>query len=505
MSEQHVDVLIVGAGLSGIGAAVHLQRECPSKSYLIVESRDAIGGTWDLFRYPGIRSDSDMHTLGYNFKPWVAEKSIADGPAIRQYVTETANEYDIERHIRFNQCVRSADWNSAKAIWNVTTENPNTGEQSTYTCNFLNMCAGYYSYTDPYTPQFDGRDDFQGDIVHPQLWEEGYDYAGKKVVIIGSGATAITLLPAMTDKAEHVTMLQRSPSYVISRPARDKFANSLRKILPSSVAYNITRWKNRSYQQFIYGLTRTKPDVIKSKLLAKASKKMSPEIVDEHFTPRYNPWDQRMCLIPDDDLFDAINSGKARVVTDHIDRFVEEGVRLESGKVLEADLIITATGLNLLQLGGVDFSVDEKTINFADTWTYKGMMYSNIPNLMSTFGYINASWTLRADLNCEFLCRILNHMDKTGARQVTPRLRDEDQNMPQRDWIQDFSSGYMQRSMHEYPKQGDREPWVNPQNFKKDRKMIRFGALEDGVLTFTNAEAGIAGFSTNLSQPIAAE
>ena len=489
MSETHFDVIIVGAGLSGVGAGVHLKQKCPGKTFAILEGRDAIGGTWDIFRYPGIRSDSDMHTLGYCFKPWTAAKAIADGPSIREYVNETADEYGIREHIRFQHLVKSCNWSSEDACWKVIAERADTGEQVTLTCNFIDMCAGYYSYREGHTPEFEGRDDFKGDIIHPQFWDEDYDYSGKRVVVIGSGATAMTLVPAMTDKAAHVTMLQRSPTYVVSRPAKDVVANTLRKVLPANTAYNITRWKNTKMQQFLYKRTRTQPEKMKKKLLDLAKKDLPDEMVDEHFTPTYNPWDQRMCLIPDADLFEAINDGKASVVTGHIDRFTENGILLKNGETLEADIIITATGLKLVLLGEADISVDGKLVNFADTWTYKGMMYSGVPNLITTFGYINASWTLRADLTAEYLCRVLNHMTETGMRQATPTLGESDQNMPPRDWIDDFSSGYMQRSMHLFPKQGDHEPWTNPQNFGKDKKMIREAPLEDGALMFSNREA----------------
>ena len=505
MSETHFDVIIVGAGLSGVGAGVHLKKKCPDRTFAILEGRDAIGGTWDIFRYPGIRSDSDMHTLGYNFKPWTAAKAIADGPAIREYVNETADEYGVREHIRFQHLVKSCDWSSEDAHWVVVAERADTGEQVTLTCNFIDMCAGYYSYREGYTPEFEGRDAFKGDIIHPQFWDETYDYSGKRVVVIGSGATAMTLVPAMTDKAAHVTMLQRSPTYVVSRPARDAVANTLRKVLPSSTAYNITRWKNTKLQQFMYKRTRTQPDKMKKKLLDLAKKDLPDELVDQHFTPTYNPWDQRVCLIPDADLFEAINTGKASVVTEHIDRFTENGILLKNGETLEADIIITATGLKLVLLGEADIAIDGKTVNFADTWTYKGMMYSGVPNLITTFGYINASWTLRADLTAEYLCRVLNHMADTGARQATPTLSDADQNMPPRDWIDDFSSGYMQRSMHLFPKQGDHEPWMNPQNFGKDKKMIREAPLEDGALIFSNAEAQSESKSPGAEPMLAAE
>ena len=446
-----------------------------------------------------------MHTLGYSFKPWTAAKAIADGPSIREYVNETADEYGIREHIRFQHLVRSCNWSSEDACWTVVAERADTGEQVTLTCNFIDMCAGYYSYKEGHTPEFEGREDFKGDIIHPQFWDENYDYSGKRVVVIGSGATAMTLVPAMTDKAAHVTMLQRSPTYVVSRPAQDAIANALRKILPSRTAYNVTRWKNTRMQQFFYNRARTKPEKVKETLLKMAKKSLPDETVEEHFTPAYNPWDQRLCLIPDADLFDALNEGKASVVTEHIDRFTEDGILLKNSEVLEADVIITATGLKLVQLGETEISVDGQSVNFADTWTYKGMMYSDVPNLITTFGYINASWTLRADLTAEYLCRLLNHMDETGTRQVTPTLRETDQNMPRRDWIEDFSSGYMQRAMHMFPKQGDREPWMNPQDFVKDKKMIRFAPLEDGALVFSNPFSVLEAGDANGEPLLAAE
>ena len=505
MSETHFDVIIVGAGLSGVGAGVHLKQKCPDRTFAILEGREAIGGTWDIFRYPGIRSDSDMHTLGYNFKPWTAAKAIADGPSIREYVNETADEYGIREHIRFQHLVKSCNWSSDDARWTIVAERADTGEDVTLTCSFIDMCAGYYSYREGHTPEFEGRDDFKGDILHPQFWDENYDYSGKRVVVIGSGATAMTVVPAMTDKAAHVTMLQRSPTYVVSRPAKDVVANALRKVLPSSTAYNITRWKNTTMQQFLYKRTRTQPEKVKKKLLDLAKKSLPDDMVDQHFTPTYNPWDQRMCLIPDADLFEAINDGKASVVTEHIDRFTEDGILLKNGELLEVDVIVTATGLKLVLLGEANISVDDAEVNFADTWTYKGMMYSGVPNLITTFGYINASWTLRADLTAEYLCRVLNHMSETDTRQATPTLGEDDKNMPPRDWIDDFSSGYMQRSMHLFPKQGDREPWMNPQNFHKDKKMIREAPLEDGALIFSNPDAQSDSLNSGPESMLAAE
>jgi len=489
MAAEHFDVLIVGAGISGVGAGVHLHERCPGKSYVILEGRPSMGGTWDLFRYPGIRSDSDMHTLGYRFKPWRDAKAIADGPAILKYVKETAAEYGVDRHVRYQHLATSAVWSSESQTWTVEATRKDTGETARFTCNFLMMCAGYYSYREGYTPEFAGIERYRGKVVHPQKWPEDLDYKGKKVVVIGSGATAMTLIPAMSRDVEHIVMLQRSPTYVVSRPDKDVIANTLRRFLSEDLAYRITRWKNVGLQQLLYRRTRTHPHKVKQKLLEMVRKELGPTYdVETHFTPKYNPWDQRLCLVPNSDLFKAIRSGKASVVTDTIEGFSEKGIKLTSGKELEADIVVTATGLNLVVLGEMKFAVDGKPVDFADTWTYKGMMYSGVPNLVCTFGYINASWTLRADLTSEYVCRLLNHMDQIGARQVTPRLRPSDANMPARPWIDDFSSGYMQRVMHRFPKQGDREPWLNPQNYTKDKKMIRFGAIDDGALEFRGRE-----------------
>jgi monooxygenase len=481
----HVDVLIVGAGISGIGAACHLRDKCPAKSFAILEARDAIGGTWDLFRYPGIRSDSDMHTLGFNFKPWREAKAIADGPAIRRYVNDTAREHGIDDHIRFGHRVRSASWSSKRAQWTVTADHD--GLTTSYTCSFLFMCGGYYSYDQGFTPHFEGVDQFNGTVVHPQFWPEDLDYQDKRVIVIGSGATAMTLVPAMAENGADVTMVQRSPTYVVSRPDRDAIANALRKFLPAAWAYAITRWKNVQLQRFFYRQTRVRPDKVKEKLLDGVRKQLGPDYdVDTHFTPRYNPWDQRLCLVPNADLFNAIKSGRAHVVTDRIERFTERGLLLKSGRELEADIIVTATGLELVVLSGVEFSVDGERVHFPDTWAYKGMMYSDVPNMAQTFGYINASWTLRADLTAEYVCRLLNHMDGIGMRQVTPTLRPEDQDMKARPWIDDFSAGYMQRVMHRFPKQGDRGPWRNTQNYAEDKRMVRREPIDDGALVFSN-------------------
>ncbi len=487
MMTEHFDVLIVGAGLSGIGAGVHLHRSCPGKRYVILEGRPSMGGTWDLFRYPGIRSDSDMHTLGYSFKPWREAKAIADGPSILRYVQETAAEYGVADHVRYGHRAVRASWSSDAAAWTVEATRAQTGETVRFTANFVLMCAGYYSYKKGYTPEFEGQDRFAGTIVHPQQWPEDLDYQGKTVVVIGSGATAMTLVPAMAKDVGHIVMLQRSPTYVVSRPDRDVIANALRAVLPERWAYAITRRKNVALQQFLYRRTRTKPAQVKQKLLDLVRKELGPDYdVATHFTPRYNPWDQRLCLVPNSDLFEAIRSGKAEIVTDQIERFTETGIALASGRELKADIIVTATGLNLVVLGEMQFKVDGAPVDFSQTWTYKGMMYSDVPNLVTTFGYINASWTLRADLTAEYVCRLINRMDARGARQVTPRLRVTDRDMPARPWIDSFSSGYMQRMMHRFPKQGDREPWINPQDYSRDKKMIRSAPLEDGVLVFSD-------------------
>ena len=485
VGSTHVDVLIVGAGISGIGAAYHLQKTCPDHSYAIVEGRADLGGTWDLFRYPGVRSDSDMHTLGFSFKPWKEAKAIADGPSILRYLRETAEEFGIDKNIRFQHLVTTASWDSASARWSVTCTRQDTGSTVEFSCNFLFMCSGYYSYKQGYTPELPGLDSFRGPVVHPQDWPEDLDYANKRVLVVGSGATAMTLVPAMAGTAEHVVMLQRSPTYVVARPDKDAIADKLRKFLPEKTAYALTRKKNVLFSEAFYKRTRSSPDKVKKLILGGVRKALGPDYdVDTHFTPTYDPWDQRMCLVPNGDLFQAINSGKASVVTGHIDRFTETGVRLTSGESIEADVVVTATGLNLVTLGEVEFSVDGRKVDFSQTWTYKGMAYSDVPNLVSTFGYINASWTLRADVVAKYVCRLLLHMRQIGADQATPRLRPEDRDMPQRPWIEDFPAGYMMRAMLLMPKQGDREPWLNPQLISRDKKMIVKSPVDDGVMQF---------------------
>jgi len=489
-ASEYVDVLIVGAGISGIGSAWHLGDQCPGKSYLVLEARDSFGGTWDLFRYPGIRSDSDMYTLGFNFKPWTDGKAIADGPSILNYLEETIDESGIAPHIRYGHKVLGADWSSDDACWTVSVEKTPTGERLSIRAGFLMMCSGYYNYAHGYLPEFSGRESFKGEIVHPQFWPESLDVTDRKIVVIGSGATAVTLIPELAESAEHVTMLQRSPTYMVSMPDTDRIANFLRKLLPEKLAYRLVRWKNIRFQQYIYRQTRKSPDKVRQKLLKLARKELGPHCdFETNFVPKYNPWDQRLCLVPNADFFHSVRDGKASVVTGAIESFVENGILLESGETLDADIIVTATGLELHVLGGATFTVDGDRVEFPKTWSYKSMMFSDVPNLVSTFGYINASWTLKADLTSEFACRVINHMDQTGTCIAVPRLRAEDGNMPADDWIKDFSSGYIQRKMHLLPRQGDRAPWLNTQNYIADRKMIREGPMEDGVLQFSNPES----------------
>jgi cation diffusion facilitator CzcD-associated flavoprotein CzcO len=490
MSLEHVDVLIVGAGLSGIGAAHHLQAECPGKTYAILEARDGIGGTWDLFRYPGIRSDSDMFTLGYSFRPWEEAKAIADGPSILSYVRETAREGGIDRNIRFGHRVLRAEWSTEDARWTVEAERTDTQETVQLTCGFVFMCSGYYRYDKPYTPEFEGTERFAGRIVHPQNWSEDIDYAGKRVVVVGSGATAVTLVPAMAKRAAHVTMLQRSPSYVLSLPGSDPFANLVRRVLPTKLAYSVVRWKNVLLTTLFFQLSRRRPRLVKSLIRKGVEKALPPGYdIDTHFKPRYDPWDQRVCLVPDGDLFEAIGKGHASVVTDQIETFTESGLRLASGAELEADLVVTATGLNLLALGGMEIAVDGRDIVLPETLGYKGMMLAGVPNLAIAIGYTNASWTLKCDLTCEYVCRLLKHMDEHGYRQCTPRNRDPE--LPTQPFI-DLTAGYVQRSIDQFPKQGLKAPWRLYQNYARDILMLRFGALADDAMEFSNVASPVA-------------
>jgi cation diffusion facilitator CzcD-associated flavoprotein CzcO len=478
---SHLDVIIVGAGLSGIGAAYHLQTQCPGKTYAILEARDRLGGTWDLFRYPGIRSDSDMYTLGYSFRPWTHAKSIADGATILNYLRDTAETHGIDRQIRFNHKIVGAKWSSAAGRWTLEATGA-AGETLQLTCNFLFVCAGYYDYEAGYTPEFPGRDRFRGSIVHPQHWSAETDYEGKRVVVIGSGATAVTLVPELARKAAHVTMLQRSPTYVVSAPARDRIADWLRERVSSQSAYAITRWKNVMFGMAFYNYCQRQPERAKKLLVGMVRRQVrdSPELT-AHFTPTYKPWDQRMCLVPDGDLFRAIRHGKASVVTDRIDAFVENGIRLRSGETLEADLIVTATGLNLKFLGGVQVEVDGKPVPPAKTMAYKGMMFSDVPNLALAAGYTNASWTLKVDLTCEYVCRLLNYMDANGYKSCVPRKNDP--RLKEEPFIR-FSSGYIQRSIDKFPRHGNRAPWRVRQNYAYDRVTLRRARVDDGVMQF---------------------
>jgi cation diffusion facilitator CzcD-associated flavoprotein CzcO len=481
-----VDVLIVGAGLSGIGAACHLRQRCPGKTFAILEARGTIGGTWDLFRYPGVRSDSDMFTLGYSFHPWTDPQAIADGASIRQYIRDTAHEYGVDQHIRFHHRVLRADWSSEHARWTVEAQRTDTAESVVLTCSFLFVCSGYYRYDKGYTPQLPGTERFTGPIVHPQQWPTDLDYTGKKVVVIGSGATAVTLVPAIAEKAAHVTMLQRSPGYVVSLPSRDSAVDALRRWLPPKVAYPLARWKNALLATFVFQLSRRAPGLMKS-LARKTAIAQLPAgyDVDTHFAPRYNPWDQRLCLVPDGDLFKAIRHGRASIVTDRIDTFTEHGIRLASGSELEADIVITATGLNLLAIGGMKLRVDGADVQLSDTVAYKGMMLSSVPNFALTLGYTNASWTLKADLVSQYVCRLLNHMDRHGYQICTPIAPD---NLP-REPIIDLQSGYVLRSVHELPKQGSATPWRLHQNYPRDVLLMRHGPLRDSGMRFTRPSA----------------
>ena len=482
---EHLDVLVVGAGISGIGAAYHLQDQCPGRSYAIFEGRPGLGGTWDLFRYPGIRSDSDMYTLGFAFKPWTKAKAIADGPSILKYLDETAREFGIDKHIRFQHRVTGAAWDSATSKWTVSFTQGPDATPGTMSCNFLYMCTGYYNYAKGYRPEFEGEGDFKGRIIHPQFWPTDLDYAGKTVVVIGSGATAVTLVPSMADTAAHVTMLQRSPTYVVSRPAEDSGAQWLRKWLPGQLAYDVVRFRNIAFQRFFYNAAIKNPDKTRATMLQMVRDQLGPDFdVETHFTPTYNPWTQRVCLVPDADLFKALKAGKASVVTDHIDRFTETGILLKSGKVLEADIIVTATGLEMQALSGIPVTVDGTEVEFGKCFSYKGMMYSDVPNIASVFGYVNASWTLRADLTSEYVCRLLNHMRRTGTTECRPVNTDPTlKALP----VLDFGAGYVTRAMERMPKQGDKAPWTVPQNYVRDLMSLRYDKVTDGVMSFRKA------------------
>ena len=492
VSFEYFDILIVGAGLSGIAAAHHLREECPKKTFVILENRSAIGGTWDLFRYPGVRSDSDMFTMAYAFRPWKSPKSISDGHVIREYITDTAREEGIDKHIRFHHKVVRARWSSKEARWTVEASRrmPDGREEPVLlTCNFLFSCAGYYRYSEGYTPEFPGHERFRGRILHPQTWPEDLNYSGKRVVVIGSGATAVTLIPAMAKTAAHVTMLQRSPTYIVSYPQQDTMAIALGRFLPSKIAYRIARWKNIGFMTYMYQLARRRPEFAKKTILKRTIEELGAEYdVQTHFTPRYYPWEQRLCLVPDGDLFAAIREGRASVVTDQIETFTENGIQLKSRKELEADIIVTATGLVLEVLGGIELSVDGKQVDFSKTLSYKGLMFSDVPNLASVFGYINASWTLKADLICSYVARLIAYMDKKGYAQVTPRNRKP--SMSTAGFVEHFSSGYVQRSISKLPKQGAKAPWRVKQNYFADIMQLRCATIPNAALEFSKLPNG---------------
>lgn len=481
-SVEHFDVLIVGAGISGISAAYHLRKYMPEKSFTILEGRENIGGTWDLFRYPGIRSDSDMYTLGYSFKPWKEGAAIAEGDKILNYLNETIEENNLRDKIRHSSRVVKAEWHSTDRQWLLEVQAGADKSIKKYSCAYLFMCSGYYNYEKGYLPEFEGYDDFEGPIIHPQHWDHSVDYTDKRVVVIGSGATAVTLVPAMAEKARHVTMLQRSPTYIVSRPAADGIANWMRKWLPNKLAYKITRTKNVLLTMFMFKLARSRPEGFKKRLLEMVEKELGPDFdIQKDFTPHYNPWDQRLCLVPDSDLFDSFKNKSASVITDHIERFTRDGIMLKSGKVLEADIIVPATGLQLQALGGMTLTVDGEAVDLSETTNYKGMGLSNVPNFAWTVGYTNASWTLKADLTSLYVCRLLKHMEQKGYEVCTPILRPEDEGETP---LLDFSSGYITRSIGDLPKQGMQPPWKNHQNYISDMLHLKFERIDDGVMQF---------------------
>ena len=480
---MHKDVIIVGAGISGIAAGYNMKKSCPNKSFSILEGRKSIGGTWDLFKYPGVRSDSDMHTLGFRFKPWIHDKSIADGPSIMEYLHETVNENKLNDNILLNHIVDSANWNSKKSLWELKVKVNN--DIKDMTCNFFFLCGGYYSYTKPHMPYFKNQENFEGQIVHPQFWDESLNYKNKKIAVIGSGATAITIVPAIAEQAQHVVMLQRSPTYVVSGPSEDVINKFLRKILPIRITYFLIRWKNILYQSFTFFMARKYPERTKSRILDLAKNEIGIENVNQHFTPSYKPWDQRICLVPDSDLFNAINNKKASVVTDTINEFHKDGILLDSGKKIEADIIITATGIELNSLNDINVTVDHIKVVANERLTYKGMMLSGVPNFAMSFGYVNASWTLRADLTCEYVCRLINLMDKKGVKCCEPI---DDKSAYGDDQLIDFTSGYFKRGLNQMPKQGNKSPWKNYQNYLKDIFAVRLFSIKDSNLNFYSSK-----------------
>ena len=480
-SAEAADVLIIGAGLSGIGGACQLRSKCPDQSFVILEAREASGGTWDLFKYPGIRSDSDMYTMSYGFKPWRDATAIADGDKILSYIREAAAEYDVERHIRYQHRAIAAQWSSSEKRWRVTAERGDTGEQIIISCRFIFSCSGYYDYESGYVPEFAGVEDFQGQVFHAQHWPETLDYTGKRVVVIGSGATAVTLVPTMSHQTSRLVMLQRSPTYIANVPQEDPTAQALRKFLPATWVFRLTRWKKVLFQIYLYRLSRRRPKDLRRFLLGQVRQELGPDYdVAKHFTPRYDPWDQRLCAVPNGDMFAAIREGRAEVVTDHIAHFTATGIQLQSGAHLEADIVVMATGLNLKFAGGVEYRIDGRPIDFTEHYIYRGMMFSDLPNMAFTVGYTNSSWTLKVDLTANYVCRLLNHMNKRGYASVVPRLKGTVEQEP----FLDFDAGYVLRSRNKFPKQGNRLPWKNYQNYIRDFISLRLGKLRDKELEF---------------------
>ena len=480
--QTHFDVIIVGAGISGISAAYYLQEQCPDKSFAMLEGRGSIGGTWDLFKYPGIRSDSDMYTLGFAFRPWTSRKAIADGEDIMTYLHETKEELGLEDKIKFHHMVKSAQWSSEQSTWTLGVSIAGQEEVQYYTCNFLSMCSGYYDYEQGYLPDYKGKDDYKGTFIHPQFWPEDLDYADKKIIVIGSGATAVTLVPQLAKKAEKVTLLQRSPTYIATAPSVDKIALWTKRILPDGIAYNVSRCRKILVQRFSYAIARKYPNFMKKLIIAGVKKELGDDYDLRHFTPRYNPWDQRFCIVPDSDLFESIRTGKSEMVTDHIDSFTSSGIELESGDHLEADIIVSATGLQLKYLAGVEFQVDGKEIKGPDLVAYKSMMFSGVPNMALAFGYTNASWTLKCDLTNRYFAKMIKYMTKKGYKKAVPMVQDPDMELLP---FLDFSSGYVQRFIDQMPKSGTKAPWKLKQNYIFDRVTINMSKIDDGVMQFS--------------------
>lgn len=498
--QNHFDVIIVGAGLSGIGTARQLQDKCPQKTFVMLEGRDSVGGTWDLFRYPGIRSDSDMFTMSYANKPWIDDTNlVSDGSLILSYLKEAAEERGLFSKIRFKHQVKSAHWSTETSCWTITAET--TSGMVSLTGNILMICSGYYNYEQGHTPQFPGFENFKGKIIHPQHWPENFDYSGKKVIVIGSGATAVTVVPAMSKTASHVTMLQRSPTYILPWPTEDKVAKLLKMFLPKQTAHNWIRWKNIYLQKTFFVLAKKYPDFFRKMILFFVKRELPKDFdAEKHFSPRYNPWDQRLCVVPDGDLFKTIKSGKTSVETDEIEKFIEDGLLLKSGKTLKADIIVTATGLEMRALGKLNLSVDHQQITLAESYTYKGVMLSNVPNLVYTFGYINASWTLRSEMVAHFACNLINEMDKRKATFVVPTMNAPQNSLPM---IKGFSSGYLQRGLSQFPRQGETAPWTMPQDYLQERQiLLKKNLFEDGVLQFGSVLLGYEGVTQKQSKAV---